>query len=176
MCLPKRIGKQVNRAVDRIADTLLAFPFQMLAALLSYTPQLVSLYQVTDFKWEKTFCLYCVLSLFFLSSTTTVLSPPANSSDSEDQSVAEGTAKTTASKNNASDVKAATSPKCHGRSPPSSHKYHKQGDADHTQHRDNHGRSPRVYKWSFQMCKCRTLNCCCDKFFIVTDIKMSKYF
>uniref|UniRef100_A0A4W6CDB6 AT-rich interaction domain 4B n=1 Tax=Lates calcarifer TaxID=8187 RepID=A0A4W6CDB6_LATCA len=75
----------------------------------------------------------------------------ANSSDSEDQSVVEGTAKSTASKNNASDVKAATSPKCHGRSPPSSHKYHKQGDADHGQHRDNHGRSPRVYKWSFQM-------------------------
>ncbi|XP_008301367.1 AT-rich interactive domain-containing protein 4B isoform X3 [Stegastes partitus] len=74
----------------------------------------------------------------------------ANSSDSEDQSVVEGTAKSTASKNNASDLKDATSPKCHGRSPPSSHKYHKQGDADHTQHRDNHGRSPRVYKWSFQ--------------------------
>ncbi|KAI3363061.1 hypothetical protein L3Q82_011717 [Scortum barcoo] len=75
----------------------------------------------------------------------------ANSSDSEDQSVVEGAAKSTASKNSASDVKAATSPKCHGRSPPSSHKYHKQGDADHPQHRDNHGRSPRVYKWSFQM-------------------------
>ncbi|XP_022046968.2 AT-rich interactive domain-containing protein 4B isoform X1 [Acanthochromis polyacanthus] len=73
----------------------------------------------------------------------------ANSSDSEDQSVVEGTAKPTASKNNTSELKAATSPKCHGRSPPSSHKYHKQGD-DHTQHRD-HGRSPRVYKWSFQM-------------------------
>ncbi|XP_035848658.1 AT-rich interactive domain-containing protein 4B isoform X6 [Sander lucioperca] len=82
---------------------------------------------------------------------TAVFSPPANSSDSEDQSVVEGTAKSTASKNNAPDVKAATSPKCHGRSPPSSHKYHKQGDADHTQQRDNHGRSPRVYKWSFQM-------------------------
>lgn len=75
----------------------------------------------------------------------------ANSSDSEDQSVVEGTAKSSASKNNASDVKAASSPKCRGRSPPSSHKYHKQGDADHTQHRENHGRSPRVYKWSFQM-------------------------
>ncbi|XP_034753286.1 AT-rich interactive domain-containing protein 4B isoform X3 [Etheostoma cragini] len=75
----------------------------------------------------------------------------ANSSDSEDQSVVEGTAKSTASKNNAPEVKAATSPKCHGRSPPSSHKYHKHGDADHTQHRDHHGRSPRVYKWSFQM-------------------------
>ncbi|KAK5853772.1 hypothetical protein PBY51_014900 [Eleginops maclovinus] len=75
----------------------------------------------------------------------------ANSSDSEDQSVVEGTAKQTASKNNAPDVKAVTSPKCRGRSPPSSHKYHKQGDADHSQHRDHHGRSPRVYKWSFQM-------------------------
>ncbi|XP_068581265.1 AT-rich interactive domain-containing protein 4B isoform X4 [Cebidichthys violaceus] len=82
---------------------------------------------------------------------TAVFSPPANSSDSEDQSVVEGTAKPTASKNNAPDVKAATSPKCHVRSPHSSHKYHKQGDADHTQHRDHHGRSSRVYKWSFQM-------------------------
>nr|XP_046257066.1 AT-rich interactive domain-containing protein 4B isoform X2 [Scatophagus argus] len=83
----------------------------------------------------------------------------ANSSDSEDQSVVEGTAKSTASKNSTSDsVKAATSPKCHGRSPPSSHKYHKQGDADHTQHRDNHGRSPRVYKWSFQMSDLEKMN------------------
>ncbi|XP_037322240.2 AT-rich interactive domain-containing protein 4B isoform X3 [Pungitius pungitius] len=79
-----------------------------------------------------------------------VFPPPANSSDSEDQSVVKGTAKSTASKNNAPDVKATTSPKCHIRSPPS-HKYHKQGDADHTQHRDHHGRSSRVYKWSFQM-------------------------
>ncbi|KAM6997782.1 AT-rich interactive domain-containing protein 4B isoform 2-T2 [Tautogolabrus adspersus] len=75
----------------------------------------------------------------------------ANSSDSEDQSVIEGTAKQTASKNSTSDVKTAVSPKCHGRSPPSSHKYHKQNDGEHTQHRDSHGRSPRVYKWSFQM-------------------------
>ncbi|XP_056291407.1 AT-rich interactive domain-containing protein 4B isoform X2 [Pseudoliparis swirei] len=82
---------------------------------------------------------------------TAVSSPPANSSDSEDQSVVEGTAKSTASKNSPPQVKAATSPKCHVRSPPSSHKYHKQGDADHSQHRDNHGRSSRVYKWSFQM-------------------------
>ncbi|XP_077960157.1 AT-rich interactive domain-containing protein 4B isoform X12 [Gasterosteus aculeatus] len=74
----------------------------------------------------------------------------ANSSDSEDQSVVGGTAKPTASKSNAPDAKATTSPKCHIRSPPS-HKYHKQGDAEHTQHRDHHGRSSRVYKWSFQM-------------------------
>ncbi|KAM9364457.1 AT-rich interactive domain-containing protein 4B [Pholidichthys leucotaenia] len=73
----------------------------------------------------------------------------ANSSDSEDQSVVE--AKSAASKSNSSDMKAATSPKCHGRSPTSSHKYHKQGDTDHAQHRDHHGKSPRVYKWSFQM-------------------------
>ncbi|XP_071750500.2 AT-rich interactive domain-containing protein 4B isoform X1 [Centroberyx gerrardi] len=75
----------------------------------------------------------------------------ANSSDSEDQSVVEGTAKSPASKNNASDVKAAISPKCPGRTPPSSHKYHKQGDPDHPHHREHHGRTPRVYKWSFQM-------------------------
>ncbi|TNN62678.1 AT-rich interactive domain-containing protein 4B [Liparis tanakae] len=84
-------------------------------------------------------------------SSGTVSSPPANSSDSEDQSVVEGAAKSTASKNSPPQVKAATSPKCHVRSPPSSHKYHKQGDADHGQHRDHHGRSSRVYKWSFQM-------------------------
>ncbi|XP_077350512.1 AT-rich interactive domain-containing protein 4B isoform X1 [Festucalex cinctus] len=75
----------------------------------------------------------------------------ANSSDSEDQSLAEGSAKPAATKNDTSDVKVAVSPKCRGRSPPSSHKYHKQGDGDHSQHRENHGRSPRVYKWSFQM-------------------------
>ncbi|XP_041645145.1 AT-rich interactive domain-containing protein 4B isoform X2 [Cheilinus undulatus] len=75
----------------------------------------------------------------------------ANSSDSEDQSVVEGSAKQTASKNNTPDMKAAVSPKCHGRSPPSSHKYHRQSDGEHMQHRDSHGRSPRVYKWSFQM-------------------------
>ncbi|XP_013861380.1 AT-rich interactive domain-containing protein 4B isoform X2 [Austrofundulus limnaeus] len=75
----------------------------------------------------------------------------ANSSDSEDQSVVEGAPKPPASKNHAPDLKAATSPKCPGRSPPSSHKYHKQGDPDHPHHRDSHGRLPRVYKWSFQM-------------------------
>lgn len=83
---------------------------------------------------------------------------PANSSDSEDQSVVEGAAKSAVSKSSAPDVKVAASPKCHGRSPPSSHKYHKQADADHSQHRDNHARSPRVYKWSFQMCKYQTVD------------------
>ncbi|XP_047208381.1 AT-rich interactive domain-containing protein 4B isoform X2 [Girardinichthys multiradiatus] len=82
----------------------------------------------------------------------------ANSSDSEDQSVVEGTAKSTACKSGTSDLKAATSPKYHGRSPPSSHKYHKQGDADHSQHRDSHGRSARVYKWSFQMSDLEKMN------------------
>lgn len=75
----------------------------------------------------------------------------AHSSDSEDQSAVEGAAKPATCKNSSSDLKAAASPKYHGRSPPSSHKYHKQGDADHSHHRDSHGRSPRVYKWSFQM-------------------------
>ncbi|KAM9727068.1 AT-rich interactive domain-containing protein 4B [Menidia menidia] len=82
----------------------------------------------------------------------------ANSSDSEDQSVMEGAAKSSVSKSGAPDLKAATSPKCHGRSPPSSHKYHKHGDSDHTPHRDNHGRSPRVYKWSFQMSDLEKMN------------------
>ncbi|XP_054885382.1 AT-rich interactive domain-containing protein 4B isoform X3 [Poeciliopsis prolifica] len=75
----------------------------------------------------------------------------ANSSDSEDQSVVEGSAKSAACKNTSSDVKASASPKYQGRSPPSSHKYHKPGDPDHSQPRDSHGRSPRIYKWSFQM-------------------------
>ncbi|XP_061693928.1 AT-rich interactive domain-containing protein 4B isoform X2 [Syngnathoides biaculeatus] len=75
----------------------------------------------------------------------------ANSSDSEDQSFVEGCAKPAPTKNDTSDIKVAVSPKCRGRSPPSSHKYHKQGDAEHSQHREHHGRSPRVYKWSFQM-------------------------
>ncbi|KAM4608007.1 AT-rich interactive domain-containing protein 4B isoform 2-T3 [Polymixia lowei] len=79
----------------------------------------------------------------------------ANSSDSEDQSVVEGTAKSPASKNNMSDVKAAISPKCPGRTPPSSHKYHKQGDPDHTHHRHA---TPRVYKWSFQMSDLEKMN------------------
>lgn len=78
---------------------------------------------------------------------------PANSSDSEDQTVPEAAAKSAGAKNSASDVKTAPSPKCHGRSPPTSHKYHKQGDGEQHPHRDTHGRSPRVYKWSFQMCE-----------------------
>ncbi|XP_054654090.1 AT-rich interactive domain-containing protein 4B isoform X2 [Dunckerocampus dactyliophorus] len=82
----------------------------------------------------------------------------ANSSDSEDQSVVEGSGKPAAQKNDAADVKVAISHKCHGRSPPSSHKYHKQGDADHSQHRENHGRSSRVYKWSFQMSDLEKMN------------------
>ncbi|KAM8852168.1 AT-rich interactive domain-containing protein 4B [Synchiropus picturatus] len=73
----------------------------------------------------------------------------ANSSDSEDQSAVEGTVKSPIQRNHTPDVKAACSPKSHGRSPPSSHKYHKQGDGDHRDH--HHGRSPRIYKWSFQM-------------------------
>ncbi|XP_051937252.1 AT-rich interactive domain-containing protein 4B isoform X4 [Hippocampus zosterae] len=82
----------------------------------------------------------------------------ANSSDSEDQSLVEGSPKPATTKNDTSDVKVAVSPKSHGRSPTSSHKYHKQGDADHSQHRENHGRSPRIYKWSFQMSDLEKMN------------------
>ncbi|XP_027861994.1 AT-rich interactive domain-containing protein 4B isoform X3 [Xiphophorus couchianus] len=82
----------------------------------------------------------------------------ANSSDSEDQSVVEGSAKSATCKNTSSDLKASASPKYHGRSPPSSHKYHKQGDPYHSQHRDSHGRSPRIYKWSFQMSDLEKMN------------------
>lgn len=151
MCLPKRIGKQVWRAVDRIAGTLLAFLVHITQVILSAGEFLFSYLHHSDIKVH-------ILGIHHCPIFPSVFSPPANSSDSEDQSVVEGTAKPTASKNSAADVKAATSPKCHGRSPPSSHKYHKQGDADHAPHRDNHGRSPRVYKWSFQMCKCQTSN------------------
>uniref|UniRef100_A0A8C5GDU9 ARID domain-containing protein n=1 Tax=Gouania willdenowi TaxID=441366 RepID=A0A8C5GDU9_GOUWI len=83
------------------------------------------------------------------SSCSLELSSNTNSSDSEDQSVIEAAAKP--SKNHTADLKGSSSPKCPGRSPPSSHKYHKHGDVDHTQHRDHHCRSQRVYKWSFQM-------------------------
>lgn len=133
MCLQKRTGKQVRRATGMIADFLSELP-------------ICSPFE----KWE---IVSFLLEPLFPSDRCCLLSHAANSSDSEDQSVAEGTAKSTASKNNTSEVKAATSPKCHGRSPPSSHKYHKQGDTDHNQHRENHGRSPRVYKWSFPTCK-----------------------
>ncbi|XP_030234159.1 AT-rich interactive domain-containing protein 4B isoform X3 [Gadus morhua] len=78
----------------------------------------------------------------------------AHSSDSEDQTLAEGVSKPPALKSLAHpELKAAAvSPKCPGRTPPSSHKYQKPGEPDHLHHRDHHGRSPRVYKWSFQMC------------------------
>ncbi|KAL4641360.1 AT-rich interactive domain-containing protein 4B-like isoform X1 [Arapaima gigas] len=59
---------------------------------------------------------------------------PGHSSDSEDQSTSENTAK-------------APAHKATGRT-------HKHGDSDHPsqqQHREHHSRSPRVYKWSFQM-------------------------
>ncbi|XP_019902037.3 AT-rich interactive domain-containing protein 4B isoform X2 [Esox lucius] len=96
----------------------------------------------------------------------------AHSSDSEDQFVGESRAKSPASKTNtATDLKGAISPKCQGpgRTPPSSQKYHKQqshhADPDHNpqhhrdhhrdhhhpHHREHHVRTPRVYKWSFQM-------------------------
>lgn len=69
----------------------------------------------------------------------------------------EGVAKCPTPKSLPLEVKAAVavSPKCPGRTPPSSHKFQKHGDPDHMHHhRDHHGRMPRVYKWSFQMCTC----------------------
>ncbi|KAJ8360040.1 hypothetical protein SKAU_G00165650 [Synaphobranchus kaupii] len=63
----------------------------------------------------------------------------AHSSDSEDHSTSENTAKSPASKTNV------VMPKCPSRTPPAGHKYHKQGDSE------NQGRTPRIYKWSFQM-------------------------
>ncbi|KAI1894703.1 hypothetical protein AGOR_G00118480 [Albula goreensis] len=63
----------------------------------------------------------------------------AHSSDSEDHSTSENTAKSPSSKTNP------VMPKCPSRTPPAGHKYHKQGDSE------NQGRTPRIYKWSFQM-------------------------
>lgn len=97
----------------------------------------------------------------------------ANSSDSEDQAAPEGAAKSAVPKNSLADGKTAASPKCHGRSPPSSHKYHKQGDADQSQHRD-HARSPRVYKWSFQMCTSRTPSCHEQRFGVCAQLQVLK--
>ncbi|XP_073668904.1 AT-rich interactive domain-containing protein 4B isoform X2 [Paramisgurnus dabryanus] len=68
----------------------------------------------------------------------------AHSSDSEDQSISEGTAKSPSSKSN-SELKSAISPKCSGRTTPSGHRYHKQVDHEHSHHRD--GRT----KWTLQM-------------------------
>ncbi|XP_057198924.1 AT-rich interactive domain-containing protein 4B isoform X1 [Triplophysa rosa] len=70
----------------------------------------------------------------------------AHSSDSEDQSINESTAKSPSSKSN-SDLKSASSPRCSGRTTPSGHRYHKHVDHDHSHTRDQHGRS----KWSLQM-------------------------
>ncbi|XP_051945506.1 AT-rich interactive domain-containing protein 4B-like isoform X1 [Xyrauchen texanus] len=70
----------------------------------------------------------------------------AHSSDSEDQSISESTAKSPTSKSN-SDLKSAISHKCSGRTPPSGHKYHKHGDPEHSHSREQHGRT----KWTFQM-------------------------
>uniref|UniRef100_W5K820 AT-rich interaction domain 4B n=1 Tax=Astyanax mexicanus TaxID=7994 RepID=W5K820_ASTMX len=56
----------------------------------------------------------------------------ANSSDSEDQCISEGTAKSPTSKSSTSDLKPIVPPKCSGRTPPS-HKYHKHSDSDHSQ-------------------------------------------
>ncbi|KAM9412345.1 AT-rich interactive domain-containing protein 4B-like [Salvelinus alpinus] len=85
----------------------------------------------------------------------------AHSSDSEDQLVGESMAKSSASKTHgAADMKGSISPKClgqgqvEGHTPPSSQKYHKEQqheDPDHPHHREHHGRTPSVYKWSFQM-------------------------
>ncbi|KAJ8246139.1 hypothetical protein GJAV_G00264060 [Gymnothorax javanicus] len=71
----------------------------------------------------------------------------ANSSDSEDQVIVESAGKSSSSKPSITTLKPA------GRSPPTGHhKYHKPGDPEASpQHREGHARSPRVYKWSFQM-------------------------
>ncbi|CAL8258140.1 unnamed protein product [Lota lota] len=82
----------------------------------------------------------------------------AHSSDSEDPSLAEDVSKSPALKSVPPELKTAVSPKCPGRTPPSSHKYQKHGDQDHAHHRDHHGRTPRVYKWSFQMSDLEKMN------------------
>ncbi|XP_052006850.1 AT-rich interactive domain-containing protein 4B-like isoform X1 [Xyrauchen texanus] len=66
---------------------------------------------------------------------------PAHSSDSEDQSISESTAKSPTSKSN-SDLKSAISHKCSGRMPPSGHKY------EHSHSREQHGRTKRSFQMS----------------------------
>ncbi|XP_052352686.1 AT-rich interactive domain-containing protein 4B-like isoform X4 [Oncorhynchus keta] len=80
----------------------------------------------------------------------------AHSSDSEDQSLGESTAKSSVSKTHgAADMKGSISPKCpglgQGRTLPSSQKYHKQhGDPDHHHHLHSreHHREPDLDKMS----------------------------
>ncbi|XP_055791842.1 AT-rich interactive domain-containing protein 4B isoform X2 [Salvelinus fontinalis] len=80
----------------------------------------------------------------------------AHSSDSEDPSLGESTARSSASKTHvAADMKGSISPKCpslgQGRAPPSSQKYHKQhGDPDHHHHLHSreHHREPDLDKMS----------------------------
>ncbi|XP_051773093.1 AT-rich interactive domain-containing protein 4B isoform X1 [Ctenopharyngodon idella] len=64
---------------------------------------------------------------------------PAHSSDSEDQSIGDSTAKSPSSKSS-SDLKSS-------RTPPSGHRYQKHGEPEHSHSRDQHGRT----KWTFQM-------------------------
>ncbi|KAM9558873.1 AT-rich interactive domain-containing protein 4B isoform 3-T3 [Salvelinus alpinus] len=80
----------------------------------------------------------------------------AHSSDSEDPSLGESTARSSASKTHvAADMKGSISPKCpslgQGRAPPSSQKYHKpHGDPDHHHHLHSreHHREPDLDKMS----------------------------
>ncbi|XP_053476669.1 AT-rich interactive domain-containing protein 4B isoform X4 [Ictalurus furcatus] len=76
----------------------------------------------------------------------------ANSSDSEDQCLSVSAAKSFISKSSTQDMKAITPPKGSARTP-SSHKYHKHGDAEHLHPKEQHSssRGSRTYKWSFQM-------------------------
>ncbi|XP_053535533.1 AT-rich interactive domain-containing protein 4B isoform X2 [Ictalurus punctatus] len=76
----------------------------------------------------------------------------ANSSDSEDQCLSVSAAKSFISKSSTQDMKAITLPKGSARTP-SSHKYHKHGDAEHLHPKEQHSssRGSRTYKWSFQM-------------------------
>ncbi|XP_076829906.1 AT-rich interactive domain-containing protein 4B isoform X2 [Brachyhypopomus gauderio] len=76
----------------------------------------------------------------------------ANSSDSEDQSISESAVKSPTSKSSTADMKAIILPKCSSRAPPSQ-KYHKHGDLEHSQSKEQHAnsRGARIYKWSFQM-------------------------
>ncbi|KAI4873417.1 hypothetical protein NFI96_016660, partial [Prochilodus magdalenae] len=77
----------------------------------------------------------------------------ANSSDSEDQSINESTAKLPTSKSSTADMKAIIPSKCSGRTPPSQ-KYHKHADSEHLQPKEQHSNNrggARIYKWSFQM-------------------------
>lgn len=97
-------------------------------------------------------CLSYVKTSFKSGARNTSISP-ANSSDSEDQSLSESAARSLMSKSSTQDSKAITPPKDSAQTP-QSYEFHKHGDSEHLYPKEQHSSSQRsrTYKWSFQMC------------------------